>query len=100
MLDWVKACAYARNETVGVRGLYVDVQAGNSGAFQQYANKWRFTPIPPAATEKHAEGRKVDASWKKAPDYVAPDDFIGMYYDLYNEFGSFISGLGSEAFGD
>ena len=100
ILGWVKAHAFALNETVGVRVLFLEVQAGNWGAFQQYQIKWNFVPLPLKATEQHPQGRKVDASMKQAPDYVDEDELIGMYYDMYNEFGPFVPGLAREAIGD
>jgi GNAT superfamily N-acetyltransferase len=100
ILTWVKARAFAMNETVGLRVLFLEVQAGNWRAFQQYATKWGFVPIPLKATEKFPQGRKVDPSWKHAPDYVEASELIGMYYDLYKEFGPYVPGLAREVFGD
>ena len=89
ILDWVKLQAFRMNEFVGIRVLYLEVEAANWPAFRVYADKWRFTPIPLKATDAHPQVRQPNPGSPNRPPNIEPKEMIGMFYDLYNEFGSF-----------
>ena len=91
ILAWVKARAFAMNQFIGMRVLFLEVQAGNWGAFRQYAQKWGFVAIPLKATEANPTVRQPNADSPSRPDNIEADEMIGMFYDLYNEFGAYIA---------